>query len=70
MNYAVKTTHAIPTRAHSLFLVNKESTVTCAWCGERLGTCRNAAEREILEACHGCQAKMLALGPVVTVPFS
>ncbi len=70
MTYSVKTTHAIPVHSTHLYLVKKDHLLICAWCGLILGKYRTGDEREILEACHCCEAKMLDLGPVATVPFN
>ncbi|WP_041839142.1 MULTISPECIES: hypothetical protein [Acidobacterium] len=70
MTYAVKSTHAVPVQTTSLHLVKKDHTLTCVWCGATLGRYRTAVEREILEACHDCEAKILDLGPVSSVPFN
>jgi tRNA G26 N,N-dimethylase Trm1 len=70
MTYAVKTTHAVPVHPATLHLVKKNHLLVCVWCGSTLGRYCTADEREILEACHACEAKMLDLGPVASVPFN
>jgi hypothetical protein len=70
MTYAVKTTHAVPVHPAALHLVKRDHALICIWCGSTLGMYRTAAEREILDACHACEAKLLDLGPVATVPFN
>ena len=70
MNYAVKTTHAIPPPPTCFYLTRKTLSLTCTWCGQTLGVWSTVTEREILDACHTCEAKLRDLGPVSAVPFS